>query len=335
MKYFVFFIIMIFGLHFFSKSDTIVTNRKNLANITITREHFDKIGYYFNQDSSRTPQFIDRKREKIVKIERLEYPTEYKIAESHFESQIYNRAIQAYERAERVQDWTAQHCLYQIGLCYQKMKNYPKAIFAYKKLLDSFPETYYKADVHFNSGMCYLEGRRPSNALPFFQRAASLYEEISDPEKAMESMYYFGQAAEKNKEYTKAIQVYESLLKKISDESLKNSVQLSLGHCYFQAKNISKSKEAFLQILKNISPENRENMASLYFGLGNCYFQEQNTKDALLCYLRLIMLYESQDETTRQAYDRAAYCFDLLKSQNPEYADRARQIKQMKEQKFK
>ncbi len=326
---------MLFLIISFIEADSIITNRKKLTDVTVTREEFDKVWYYFNAVASRTPQSIDRKREKILQIERSQYPPEYEVAENHFEAKIYNRAIESYERASRQQDWTLQHCLYKIGLCYQKMKNYPKATQSYKKLLDSFPETYYKADVHFNMGLCYLEGRRAANALPFFQKAASLYEGISESEKALESLYYTGNAAEENKEYTKAIQVYEELVKKITDVSLKNSVQLSMGHCYFKIKKISRSMEIFLDLLKTISVENKESMASLYLGLGNCYFQEQKTKEALLCYLRLIMVYDTQDNMTREAYEKAAYCFDLLKNQNPEYADRAMQLKQMKEQKFK
>ncbi|NUM36005.1 MAG: tetratricopeptide repeat protein [Candidatus Brocadiae bacterium] len=325
---------LLFGFSL-AKADSIITNRKKLTDVTITVENFDRISYYFNAVSSRIPQHIDRKKEKILQIEREKYPPEYEVAENHFEAKVYNRAIESYEREAKQQEWTAQHCLYKIGLSYQKMKNYPKAIQSYKKLLDSFAETYYKAEAHFNMGICYIEGKRPASAVSFLQKASALYEEINESEKALESLYYLGQAADENKEYPKAIQVYEQLLKKITDVSLKNSVQLSLGHCYWKVKKISQSKEVFSGLLKSLPPENKADMASLYLGLGNCYFHEQNTKEALFCYLRLIMLYESQDETTREAYDKAAYCFELLKNQNPEYADRARQLKVMKEQKFK
>ena len=331
MMYRKFFLLLciLFAANAHIKSDSIITSRRKLENnIIITKQSFTKVWYYYKVDSSRTLQSVDRTQEKIIKIERDKANIYFTNAENYFRLKSYKHALKSYINSAKYNDWTKQHCLYKIALCYQNLQKLPLAVRWYKRLLRQFKDSYYKADATFNMGHCYLKAKKFSNAYHAFNESAKLYKQILGEKKSAESIFFKATSGFKAKRYRLSIKIYEKLLEQINKGPLKNDTMINLADCYFYIKDYSKAKKCYFSLLKENLLNNKDLLGRIYLGLGNCYLHQENFTTALLCYLRTIMMYAGNNDTTKKAFQKASYCFKILKNQKPKYSTYAKKLKQ-------
>ncbi len=316
-------------------SDTIVTERRKIVGVVVKEETFLQIYFYYKMDTGRQIQEMDTK--SVVRIERDKVPSEYENAENYFNLKLYPKAIEAYQRAAKAKDWTHQHALYKIGQCYQNMRRIPQAIQAYQVLLKTFPKTYYKADAMWELGQLYLESQKWEAASKAFGEAQSLYNQRNPTSpRVKEAQYRQAMTTEKSGQYAAVIPMYKAILQERGlEKTLQQEIQSRLAHCLAITKDISASRRILLDLLKQATLEQKSLLASIYLDLGLLYFQEQKIKEALICHLRVILMYDVVPDITKQAYKEALYCMDILKREMPEYVGRIQRLQQMRDQREK
>lgn len=338
MQYYIksFIIIIIWYCGVWIQADTIIleANRK-LASVVVVQETFDEVTFYYQVDPSQNIQTLESR--KVVRIEREKLPLDYQIAEDYFARNSFQHALDAYQNAGKNKTWYRQHCYYKTALCHLQLNQITQAITAYQLLLKEFPKTWYLADVYWDLGQCYQKLNKWAESAQYYNKSKELYLKRSpNSPRIIESQYYQALAVEKSsKKIQDAIQLYQKVIessKKLPDINL--TARLRLAICYSQAKNEKQAKVILLQIIKDIKPEQKNLLAETYVRLGQSYLQEKKIKEALLCYLRVIMLYPESKESNQAAFAGAIYCMDLLKKTNPEYTPRANQLRQLQQQKF-
>lgn len=334
MKYNVAFFVL-FCLLSFLHADTIVTNKTTMKDVTITQETFKKVKYYYNNIGSTSKQECDRTKVTILEITYSKLPIEMKNGNTYFENGSYEQAIQSYKSLEQNKKTIMrQHCLYKSGLCFMQLGKYTDAIKIFQALLKNIPDTYYKADVAYQLGICFMEKEEFDKAYGQFQDAMKYYEEINLIEQKNEARVLLAKSLDKANKLSEAITVYEQLLFATKTVAIRKNIQVNLGNCYLKLEQYPKAQKIFLECLKTLNAKEKQHLANIYLGLGKCLFQEQKVEDALLCYLRVIIMYEPNYQIGREAYERAIYCFTLLKDKKPEYAQRAVELRTELEQKF-
>lgn len=313
----------------------IMEGNRKLSPVVVAKETFEQVIYYYGMDTSQTPQKLDSR--KVVRIERDKIPLDYQTAESYFESGSFQRAIEAYQNGLRNKDWTRQHCLYKIAFCYVQLNKHADAIKAYQVLLKEFPDTWYQADTAWDLAQCYQKLNQWDRAAQYYNQAKTLYPKrnLNSP-RILESQYQQAFCTEKKGGAAAAIPLYQAVLKQSSRQpEINQMAQLRLASCYFQTKNEKQGKQILLQVLKEVSPDQKNLLAEIYVRLGQSFFQERKLQEALLCYMRVILIYPEEREANQAAFQGAIYCMDLLKKENPEYAARASQLRQLQQQKFR
>lgn len=334
MKYNVAFFVL-FCLLSFLYADTIVTSKTTMKDVTITQETFKKVRYYYNNIGSTSKQECDRTKVTILEITYSKLPIEMKNGNTYFENGSYEQAIQSYKSLEQnKKTMMRQHCLYKSGLCFMQLGKYSEAIKIFQALLKNIPDTYYKADALYQLGICFMEKEEFDKAYLQFQDAMKYYQEINLIDQKNEARMLLAKSLDKANKLEEAITVYEQLLFATKAVAIKKNIQVNLGNCYLRAEQYPKAQKIFLECLKNLNAKEKQHLANIYLGLGKCLFQEQKVEDALLCYLRVIIMYEPNYPIGREAYERAIYCFTLLKDKKPEYAQRAVELRTELEQRF-
>lgn len=304
-------------------------------NVIVKKETYTKIYYYFQIDPQKKQQSIPISQ--VVEVIRDdEKNLDYKSAQDFFKEKQYVQAIGAYKNAAAYQDWTEQHALFKLAQCYYLQKNVNKAIASFNALLKKFPDSLYAPQAHDSLGECYVYQKKLDDASREWKRASDIYQEIKKDGEWMEVMYKLGGLKQKQNRAGDATLIYQKMIEK-GDKypEWKQRATLRLSLSLLQKKGQEeKAKANLLNILRRSGKEERDLLGGIYVGLGHYYFNKQDTKNALLCYLRVVLLYPEDDDYSITAYEKAAYCFDLLKDKNPEYRARAQQLKEMRRQKY-
>jgi len=334
MKYNVAFFV-IFCFISFLYADTIVTDKTTMKDVTITQETFKKVKYYYNRIGANSKQECDRTKVTIVEITYSKLPIEMKHGNTYYENGSYEQAIQSYKSLEQnKKSIMRQHCLYKSGLCFMQLGKYTEAGKMFQALLKNIPDTYYKADATYQLGICCMEREEFDKAYVQFQDAMKYYQEINLIDQKNEARMLLAKSLDKANKLQEAVTTYEQLLFATKAPEIRKNIQVNLGNCYLRLEQYPKAQKIFLDCLKNLSAKEKQYLSNIYLGLGKCLFQEQKVEDALLCYLRVIIMYEPTYQIGRDAYERAIYCFTLLKDKKPEYAQRAIELRTELEQRF-
>ncbi len=313
--------------------DVIITSKGNkIESISIIKETYLKVHYYFKSQRGSEQTFDQYQVKEIVYDE---VPNDFKTAENFFQAGSYSRAIKEYGRTLRGDNWTKQHCLFKIAESYRLLKNYPKAIGAYKKLRKEFPETKYLPESYFYTGECYFIGKKWQSASGNFQKAEKTYREVNKMEKALTALYWNALVYEKAKRFQNALAAYQ-----IVEKNYRKTPEISLlamariGHCFLGLNNASMAKNKFIKLALDKDIVDGEVMAYTYLGLGHYHYKEQDYKKALFCYLRVASLYDQDRETSAEAHYLAGNCFQKLANDENDYRARGKRLQELVKRKY-
>ena len=314
-------------------ADVIKTNTGEMKNIVVQKETYKIVFYYLKIDPKKTPQSLETS--KIVQIIREVKNPNYDMGEDLFGKKLYKEAFLAYKRAADEQSGSEkQHPLFKMAQCQYFLGNLTGAIATYRRLQKQFPDSFYLPETCLQLAECLMAQKKWKEAASMLNQAGELYQEIKKDAEFWEVTYTKGILQERQNNIKEAISLYQNILSKADRSSqLKQKSHLRLAHCWLE-KDDEKAKEAFVSLLEKTNVDNQPMLAGIYVGLGHYYLKKQEIKQALLCYLRPVMLYSSESEYASTAYLKAAYCYELLKDQNPSYRSRAKQLKDMQRQKF-
>ena len=193
----------------------------------------------------------------------------------------YIQAVYLLDQAIEFDDTFAE-AYYMLGLTYNKLKEYKKALANLKKADELKPITekpgYDEADIKFNFGLAYIGLEDYENAAKYMQNAVALRNDFA------EAQYNLAFIMQKLDDKEKAYQYLESAIK--SDSTLDKSY-IALGVLYKEDGKIDLAKSQFQRAIK-INKKNKE----AYNELGKLYHEQKNFKLATRFFRKALQLDE-------------------------------------------
>lgn len=311
--------------------DKIVPVRgRPLDGIEVVKETYKDVHFrVYIDNQAQPPQARDRSQVKEVVYG--DVPRGYMLAESLMQQRRYGEAIKRFEESKggRVRAWVREYSDFNIAECY-RMQPKPKhddAIKSYAAILQGNKESKFAPLASLSIGRCLLGKGSIDEALARFQALANT--EQYGPVSQFRARLWQGRAYEVKKNataYGEAQQVYEKLaadvqrvLQDSSDEDelsgIVSAANLGRGKCMMGQQNYSEAVVWFTKLTSETKPDQEEVLAGAYNALGDCHAKirgKDSYRKALLSYLRVVVLYSSQEAEVSRATFLAGECFRLL-----------------------
>lgn len=179
----------------------------------------------------------------------------YKKGEALWEAERYSEAVAQYEKV--VQDYQGGHiatdALYQIGnINYLNLRDYWKAIEAYRRLVETSPGSPFSPDAQRKIADIYKDKFGDlKGAIAEYQRFIKIF-----PKEADKAMYEMAQCYVRLKEFSKAREQYEGILKDYSYIDYLDDVHYKMANSYYLEGKTSEAKKWYEELLKKY-PESR------------------------------------------------------------------------------
>jgi len=143
-----------------------------------------------------------------------------------------------------------------VGKYCQANDNLPKAIFAYKKLLEDYPKTTWRDDALYMLGVLYAELPEPdwTTSSQYFTELIELYDTSLEKDPKANTDFLFpaklelGSVLVQMHKEDEARPLLENVWKNADNQRTKFQAQLALASLDLNAKDYSKAKDLFLQI---------------------------------------------------------------------------------------
>lgn len=183
---------------------------------------------------------------------------------------------------------------YNLGVAYQGIKLYEKAIDAYEYCLaidDKFEYAYR------NQGDAYMQLKQYKKAIEVLEVHLS----ITKPEDVI--LDAIGYCWEKQKEYAKARHYYRSASQLNPKD---DQIFFKIGETYTKEAQWEKAIKAY-----SVALHINKNNASYCMALGNCLMEMNAEKEALVCYLNAVQL-RPDIKSTWQALIKGLYAADYF-----------------------
>ena len=167
---------------------------------------------------------------------------------------------------------------YSLVLCYQKMKNYDKAIICFQKLIELNPKSDFENFFYNkNMGDCYIELKQYENAISCYKQT------IADNKSSVDIFYAIGNAYSKLKEYEEAVSYFHKII------AIYNNPKVFINN-----------------------PVNIELQCNTYLKMGNCYVELKQYNIAIYYYEENIKL----NPKSHTAYNNMGYIYNKLYQYN-------------------
>lgn len=235
--------------------------------------------------------------------------------------QIWKDALRAYKIL--LNSWPLSvysgEAQFKIGLMLEKQGDFWPAYQAYKKVVSKYPASQFfdlAIERMFAIGNLYLAGE-PQRLwkiplLPSMNKTVEIFESVIQAapygEYAAQAYFQIGQAREKQRKWTDAVQSYNNILDKYPGSSLAASAQYQIGYAWLNAASepdydqsaAEKSIEAFEDFLTKFpnsekAPQAKTHIAALKgritqgsFNIAKFYEQQKNFKAAYIYYNEVV-----------------------------------------------
>lgn len=209
----------------------------------------------------------------------------------------YDDAILEFKKvlSENPSGTIAIHCLYNIGICYLKMRLFRSAHNQFQQILDRAPNHTLSANSLFLMALASLEQSEPSIAEKLLRKfirnnrkhpwIANAYEKLGD-------------AYLDSEQTKKAVDAYKQAVAVSIKMGDKVAMLFKLGNAYQMIENRTRAIETFLAVIKN------GEKAGLFLRIPDSYYQIADTfykmkqyKKALNYYVKVTRKYPSYQET--------------------------------------
>jgi len=175
--------------------------------------------------------------------------------------------------------------------CLDNLERYDGAIESYRKVLEINSKQTKDEDIReivdrasYNLAWAYLKKGDFKSAIEEFRNVVSLSE---DKTVKLSALCQIGDVYQDAKEYDKAIQIYDQILKDNPDSPYSDYVQFQLGYVLLKTEQIDSAILAFRSLNKNFSSSSLLDDANFYLGYG--YFQKgdfHNSMNQLQTFLK-------------------------------------------------
>ncbi len=215
----------------------------------------------------------------------------YKKGEELWAAERYAEALIQYEKvvSKNPGGHLATDALYQIGnIYYLNLRDYQKAIDSYRKLVATSPGSSFSPDAQRRIAEIYREKFGDLNgAVSEYQRFVKVF-----PKEADRARYRMAECYILLKEFDKAREQYENILKESPDIDYKDDVLYQIANSYYLEGKTSEAKKGFEELVEKF-PETRF-MADARFGIALAFEEEGNLQEALNRLTQLRSIYHDQ-----------------------------------------
>ncbi len=191
---------------------------------------------------------------------------QYQIAEAYYNSNRFERAIPEYERTakEFPQSDFAMSALYNKGWCYYRSGDTLQMVETFKRFVAAYPKCAQAPDAQFSVGDYYYNTQQYEEAKDAYQVIVARYPDYSRYEEAKGLVHELAQInsykeyeramqAFDAKDYRKAIQELESVLKKYPDADVRFACEANIASAYSQLGEKAKALTMFNRIITKYS----------------------------------------------------------------------------------
>ena len=315
------------------------------STLTVTDENYDITNYFYKIDGKAVRQKIDTDAVATVWYENK--PTAYVEASALMGQGQYDLALQRLDSVAGTSsspDWAKMYALWDMGRIYQVgMGDFNSALGIWDRLKREFPKSKFLPDSIIYAGKALLAMNRAPDAKNKFLELERL---PGLPEgKKMLGRYYViyitqkqGEASENGAVINQALSEYRRLLSEVeSNPALKEVTtlaRLGIGDCQLALGQFSDALDFFKKIAD--SATDKGVLAGAFNGLGRCHIEigratpdkakaAQSFKNALLAFLRTVVLYDEIPEQTAMALALAADSYAYIRS-GDDWKDRAKDL---------
>jgi len=238
--------------------------------------------------------------------------------------------------------------VYRLGLIYQALGDADKAIAQFQDVLKSFPKTRYLLSIEEGLLEIYLGRSDIAGARSAIDSAFGAAQ-ASGMDASLQAGFGVlrGRLLEEEKKYTEALTLYDTTAgNAAADSDVIAAAKLGAARSAQAAGNAVDAIRRYKELVSVDAPNNV--LSGAWNGLGDLYMKEATDKrdtdgmrDALLAYLRGVVLYVPDREGSTEEYERAlagsSRCFKSISEleQDPktkkDYSERARvRLEQLK-----
>jgi len=279
-----------------------------------------------------------RQKYDTAKIRRVVYgdrPSAFLEASEAMGNNDWGPALAGFDelaKNKRNPHWVRQYSLYNIGRIYQEGQvAWQEAVAAWDRYEKEFPKGKFLPRVLVSEGLAWLALKNEAKARESFGKIERL-KGLSDADK-MKAKYWMikisqlkGEDAGNTALINQALTQYKSLLEEAEGKNELQEVailaRLGIGDCLLALQKYGEALAFFQKIAA--SSDEKDVLAGAYNGLGRCHFAKEEWSDALICFLRTVILYDTNPEQTAMALYYAAKSYNLR--QGEDYKNRARSL---------
>lgn len=215
----------------------------------------------------------------------------YKKGEELWEAGKYREAVSQYEKVvlDNPRGHLATDALYQVGnINYLNLRDYWKAIEAYRRLVETSPGSPFAPDAQIKIADIYRDKfGNLTGAIAEYERFIKVF-----PKEADKAMYQMAQCYVLLKEFGKAREQYEKLLKEHPDIDYKVDIYYQMANSYYLEGNQSEARKWFDELLQKfpdtkLAPDAKFNVAL-------SFEEEGNLQEALSGLMKLKGVYHDE-----------------------------------------
>ena len=246
------------------------------------------------------------------KITDLREEAQYRIAESYYNLQMHQQAINNYQKLITLypaSEW-ADDAQDGIASAYLQMGNKKLALEAHRMLLQKYPQSDLAPSVQLELANYYYESENYSTAIAEYQKVIDQYSRATNEavlSAVWRAQYYIGLSYYKLQSYQQAIDAFQKVDKR---SEFASRAAYYIGWCWFDKENpkrdFKQAIKAFEQVIEQFPGSSESRRAML--AIGDCYSQLVQWQKAVNVYIRLIKAYpDSKDAQQAQLLIGHAY----------------------------
>ncbi|MCI0341265.1 MAG: tetratricopeptide repeat protein [Planctomycetales bacterium] len=289
-------------------------------------------------------------RERIQGWEFGDPPLRFKEAEDARKDQDFEKAAELYLSAYATDDpkWVKPFSLFYRAECLLALGKSGDAGTTYNKLLKEYPENAFVPNAWIGLGRCYLlqAARKPDKKDESLARAEEAFSKLANPDFgeawAIEGQVWRGRVLEAKGDAKGARDLYKDLAAESRGKpgGLSELAQCRAALCSVEIAIKEQSESLFedarrelLQVVEMV--KRPDVLAAAWNGLARIYFHRKQAekKEALLCALRVITMYDSELDEQPMAHWYAIKAYTELaekESSEEEKAEAKKQIGMLK-----
>ncbi len=150
-----------------------------------------------------------------------------------------------------------------------------------------------------------------------YEKALRLYQEVTrrytNYDWGEKAQFWVGESNLNLRRWADALDAYRELLKFRPQTDFAYRAKLGMAHALYQQKEYEKAIEVYQALMSHqggvLSPPIA---ARALYGLGNCYFKQGEFEEALVSYLKVVVLYYDFEDWVKKSIFSSGLCYERL-----------------------